>query len=146
MAPSQIWTRGKQRTVVKEGNALFNDAFNTLYLWLYGSRPDLDKKQWTVVKEGNILLKTHSTQYIYGYMAPGQIWTTSNGQWLKKEMFYLMMHSTHYIYGYMAPSQIWKRSNGQWSKEGNVLYNDIFNTLYLQLCGSGPDLDKKQRS
>ena len=24
---------------LKEGNVLFNDAFNTCYLWLYGIRP-----------------------------------------------------------------------------------------------------------
>ena len=41
-------------------------------------------------------LLTHSTHFIYGYMA-------SEG---RKEMFYLTTHSTHFTYGYMA-SDIW---------------------------------------
>ena len=63
MAPGQIWKRGR-----KEGNVLFNDAFNTLYVWLYGSWPDLDKKQWTVVKEGNVLFNDAlNTLYLWLY-------------------------------------------------------------------------------
>ena len=38
-------------------------------------------------------LTTHSTHFIYGYMA-SDIW--------QKEMFYLTMHSTHFNYSYMA--------------------------------------------
>ena len=34
-------------------------------------------------------------------------------------MFYLTIHSSHFIYGYM--------------KEGNVLFSDALNTIYLQL-------------
>ena len=52
----------------KEGNVLFNDAFNTFYLRLYGVRH---------------MVKDHSDSR-------------------RKEMFYLTMHSTHFIYGYMA--------------------------------------------
>ena len=48
----------------KEGNVLINDAFNTFYLWLYGIRHR--------VKE-LFYLTTHSTHFIYGYMASG-IW------------------------------------------------------------------------
>ena len=58
-------------------------------------------------------LTMHSTHCIYGYMEVG-----------KKEMFYLTTHSTHCIYGYM-----------EGRKEGNVLFNDALNTLYLQLYG-----------
>ena len=39
-------------------------------------------------------LTTHSTHFIYGYMA-----SDVEG---RKEMFYLTTHSTHFIYGYMA--------------------------------------------
>ena len=71
----------KNRRDTKEGNVLFNDALNTFYLRLYGR------------KEGNVLfndifntfylrlygrkemlyLTTHSTHFIYGYMA-SDIW------------------------------------------------------------------------
>ena len=49
------------RHIVKdlEGNVLFNDALNTFYLRLYG---------WKV-----FYLTTHSTHFIYGYMA-SDIW------------------------------------------------------------------------
>ena len=57
------------RHIVKdlEGNVLFNDALNTFYLQLYGVRH--------IVKdlEGNFYLTTHSTYFIYGYMA-SDIW------------------------------------------------------------------------
>ena len=50
----------------KEGNVLFNDALNTFYLRLYGVRHMLndhsDRKEM-------FYLTTHSTHFIYGYMA-----------------------------------------------------------------------------
>ena len=52
----------------KEGNVLFNDALNTLYLRLYGVGH--------MVKEGRkdmFYLQTHSTHFIYSYMA-SDIW------------------------------------------------------------------------
>ena len=61
---SDIWYK-----VRKEGNVLFNDARNTFYLRLYGV--------------GHIMVKDE-----------------------RKEMFHLTTHSTHFIYGYMA-SDIW---------------------------------------
>ena len=53
-------------------------------------------------------------------------------------MFYLTMHSTHYIYRYMALDIIMVKdhSDGE-RKEGNVLFNDALNTLYLQIYGIG---------
>ena len=74
-------------------------------------------------------LTTHSTHFIYGYMA-SDIWLRTilivrketrcrhMGYYIpkqflnkgrKKEMFYLTMHSIHFIYGYMA-SDIWLRT------------------------------------
>ena len=44
-----------------------------------------------------LYLTTHSTHFIYGYMASDEI---SNRA--EKEMLYLTTHSTHFIYGYMA--------------------------------------------
>ena len=46
---------------MKEGNVLFNDALNTFYLRLYEN------------VEGMFYLTTHSTHFIYGYMA-SDIW------------------------------------------------------------------------
>ena len=60
--------------MVKEGNVLFNDVLNTFYLRLYGVGP---------------MVKDHSD--------------SERG---RKEMFDLTTHSTHFIYGYMA-SDIW---------------------------------------
>ena len=66
-------------------------------------------------------------------------------------MFYLTSHSTHFIYGYMA-TYIWYRTTYSIvllnivlyvvqcradRKEGNVLFNDVLNTLYLRLYGVG---------
>ena len=82
-------------------------------------------------------LTTHSTHFIYGYMA-SDIWlrtilivrketrsrhigysyqltarvllyAPSHYTWREREMFYLTTHSTHFIYGYMA-SDIWLRT------------------------------------
>ena len=52
----------------------------------------------------------------------------------RKEMFYLMTHSTHFIYGYMASDH---SDSEKGRKEGNVLFNDAFNTFYLRLYGVG---------
>ena len=63
----QFWEIDK-----RERDVLFNDALNTFYLWLYGVRH--------MVKEGRMemfYLTTHSTHFIYGYMA--------SDIWLKKE-------------------------------------------------------------
>ena len=56
-------------------------------------------------------LTTHSTHFIYGYMASDirlrTILIVRNDILIvrnegRKEMFYLTTHSTHFIYGYMA--------------------------------------------
>ena len=44
----------------KEGKVLFNDIFNTFYLWLYGRKERRKEKFY---------LMTYSTHFIYGYMA-----------------------------------------------------------------------------
>ena len=91
------------------GRVLFNDALNTLYLQLYEGRKEM------------FYLTTHSTHFIYGYMASamsvpitvckeqeGFYLTTHSTHYIysymegRKEMFYLTMHSTHFIYGYMV--------------------------------------------
>ena len=46
--------------ILKEGNVLFNDALNTFYLRLY-------------CRKEMFYLTTHSTHFIYGYMA-SDIW------------------------------------------------------------------------
>ena len=67
----------------------------------------------TKKKEEMFYLTTHSTHFIYGYMALiccRQSNTTRpvvKGR--EREMFYLTTHSTHFIYGYMA-SDIWLRT------------------------------------
>ena len=47
-------------------------------------------------------LTTHSTHFIYGYMA-SYIWQYNRPLMKegRKDMFYLTTHSTHFIYGYM---------------------------------------------
>ena len=59
-------------------------------------------------------LMTHSTHFIYGYMA-SDIWLRTILIVRKeREMFYLMTHSTHFNYGYMA-------SDHSDSEKGNPL-------------------------
>ena len=56
-------------------------------------------------------LTTHSTHFIYGYMA-SDIWLRTIlivREVREREIFYLTTHSTHFIYGYMA-SDIWLRT------------------------------------
>ena len=59
-------------SAMKEGNVLFNDALNTFYLRLYGVghmvRDHSDSE-----REKCFYLTTHSTHFIYGYMA-SDIW------------------------------------------------------------------------
>ena len=59
-----------------------------------------------VIDEGRkemFYLTTHSTHFIYGYMAP-DIWlrTILIVREREREMFYLTTHSTHFIYDYMV--------------------------------------------
>ena len=78
---------------MKEGNVLFNDALNTFYLQLYGEREIIYLKDALntfylrlygirhMVKDHSdskgrkemFYLTTHSTHFIYGYMA-SDIW------------------------------------------------------------------------
>ena len=58
----QLYGKGNR----KEGNILFNDALNTFYLRLYGFGHMV--KDHTGRKE-IFYLTTHSTHFIYGYMA-----------------------------------------------------------------------------
>ena len=58
----------------KEGNVLFNDALNTFYLRLYGVRHMVkDHSDSEREREKIFYLTTHSTHFIYGYMA-SDIW------------------------------------------------------------------------
>ena len=76
------------RSVRNKGNVLFNDALNTFYLRLYGvgrERERNDSFNDTLntfylrlygvgrQREKNVYLMTHSTHFIYSYMASG-IW------------------------------------------------------------------------
>ena len=58
----------------RERNVLFNDALSTFYLRLYGVR-HMVKDHSDSEKEGREMfyLTTHSTHFIYGYMA-SDIW------------------------------------------------------------------------
>ena len=114
---------------------LFNDALNTFYLRLYGVRhmvkdhSDSEKGNplpphrllFPINSKGSFIctiphsdserkemfyLTTHSTHFIYGYMASDMVKDHSDSERERKEMFYLTTHSTHFIYGYMA-SDMW---------------------------------------
>ena len=80
-------------------------------------------------KEGNDLFNgTLNTFYLQLY---GIRHFVKDHRERRKETFYLMMYSTHFIYSYMA-SDIWLRTT---EKEGNISFNDVLNTFYLQLYG-----------
>ena len=55
----------------REKNVLFNDTFNTFYLRLYGIRHMV--KDHSDSEREMFYLMTHSTHFIYGYMA-SDIW------------------------------------------------------------------------
>ena len=66
-----------------------------------------------------LYLTTHSTHFIYGYMA-SDIWCKDHSDSEReREMFYLTTLSTHFIYGYMA-SDIWVKDHSD-SEKGNPL-------------------------
>ena len=56
----------------EEGNVLFNDALNIIYLRLYGVG-HMVKGHSVDGRKGYFYLTTHSTHFIYGYMA-SDIW------------------------------------------------------------------------
>ena len=106
----------------RERNVLFNDVLNTLHLRLYGvGHMVKDHSDSEKGERETFYLTTHSTHFIFGYMA-SDIWLnptdSEKGNPLpphrlllsgRKETFYLTTHSTHFIYGYMA-SDIWLRT------------------------------------
>ena len=58
----------------KEGNVLFNNTLNTFYLRLYGIRHMVkDHSDSERGRKEMVYLMTHSTHFIYGYMA-SDIW------------------------------------------------------------------------
>ena len=62
----------KLNGVRKEGNVSFNDALNTFYLRLYGIG-HIVKDHSARGRKEMFYLTTHSTHFIYGYMA-SDIW------------------------------------------------------------------------
>ena len=104
----------------KEGNVLFNDAFNTFYLWLYGVR--LMVKDHSDSERGNLLppyrirfpisIKSSFTctthrqdKHIHVVIDTKKMQHISRENGIE-DTFYLTMHSTHFIHGYMA-SDVW---------------------------------------
>ena len=57
----------------RERNVLFNDALNTFYLRLYGVRHMVKDHSDSEREREMFYLTTHSTHFIYGYMA-SDIW------------------------------------------------------------------------
>ena len=92
-----LWRHADQNEVVTDPNLLALGP-------LLGGRVDRPPTRltWQEGRKDMFYLTTHSTHFIYGYMA-SDIWLR------EREMFYLMTHSTHFIYGYMA-SDIWLRT------------------------------------
>ena len=58
----------------KEGNVLFNDTLNTFHLRLYGVGQSKNVRLLNSTgRKEMFYLTTHSTHFIYGYMA-SEIW------------------------------------------------------------------------
>ena len=57
----------------RERNVLFNDTLNTFYLRLYGVRHMVKDHSDSEREREMLYLTTHSTHFIYGYMA-SDIW------------------------------------------------------------------------
>ena len=84
----------------KEGNVLFNDAINTLYLRLYGvghmvkNHSDSERGR----KEGNVLFNDAiNTLYLQLYGIGHMVKDHSDSDRGMNEMFYLTTQSTLYI-------------------------------------------------
>ena len=70
---SDIWLRTILIVREREKNVLFNDALNTFYLQLYGVRHMVKDHSDSERERKMFYLTTHSTHFIYGYMA-SDIW------------------------------------------------------------------------
>ena len=70
-------------------------------------------------------LTTHSTHFIYGYMA-SDIWLRTVLEVRKKT------HCCHLSYSFRLAARVLLYAP---ERERNVLYNDTLNTFYLQLYG-----------
>ena len=89
-----LWICDKKRKEGrKEGDALFNDAVNTFYLWLEGKIFLVMSVK--IQQLDNMLLWICDEKRKEGR-------TEEVRKEGRKEMLYLMMHSTHFIYGYMV--------------------------------------------
>ena len=106
----------------------FNDALNTFYVWLYGT------------KEGNLLFNdAYNTFYIWR-----QTYGRGTDSERKEGMFYLTTHSTHFIYGvrHMVGEQTARGRKG-------MLFNDALNIFYIRFIllwayGKGTDSERKE--
>ena len=105
------------RSKKEEGNVLFNDAYNTFYLWLYVVSHMVEKHSDS--ERGNPLMALR--RLLFSISSKGSTMGENQTKHLenheltvefvnnvgKKEMFYLTTYSTHFIYGYMSSSVIW---------------------------------------
>ena len=117
----------------REGNALFNDALNTYCLRLYGVGEDSGRKEM-------LYLTTHSTHFIYGYMASAAAARARTQRVAEhpdsgREGSALFNDALNTFY---------LQSRNIHTREGNALFNDALNTFCLRLYGVGEDSGRKE--
>ena len=142
----------------RERNVLFNDTLKTFYLWLYGIRhmvkdhSDSEKGNplpphmllLSINSKGSFIciipqtgereremfyLTTHSTHFIYGYMA--------SDRWLRTILIVRKETRCHHIgYSYRLTARVLLyASSHRQERERNVLFNDALNTFYVRIYG-----------
>ena len=74
-------------------------------------------------------LTTHSTHFIYGYMA------SDRGRKKEGNVLFNNALNTFYLRLYGVRHMVKNNSDRGRKKEGNILFNDALNTFYLQLYG-----------
>ena len=116
----------------RERNVLFNDALNTFYLRLYGVRHMVKDHSDSEREREMFYLTTHSTHFIYGYMA-SDIWLRTILIVRERNVLFNDALNTFYLRLYGVRHMVKDHSDSE--RERNVLFNDALNTFYLQLYG-----------
>ena len=98
-----------------EGNVLFNDALDTIYLWLYGVRHMVkdhsDSERGNPLPPHGLLFPNSSSMGQPRRINPTTHRTMSECSYhgASSRSSDLRTHTTHFIYGYMM-SDIWQRA------------------------------------
>ena len=115
----------------RERNVLFNDALNTFHLRLYGVRHMVKDHSDSEREREMFYLTTHSTHFIYGYMA-SDIWLRTILILRERNVLFNDALNTFYLRLYGVRHMVKDHSDREREK---CLINNALNTFYLRLYG-----------